>query len=72
MGTILNRSKYALVLLLTLFATTSCFFDGSDDDNAAEWSMVGTWYVRQSRRIQQPLPERRHVRIQEQQDFLHL
>lgn len=47
MGTILNRSKYALVLLLTLFATTSCFFDGSDDDNAAEWSMVGTWYVRQ-------------------------
>lgn len=45
MKTIWNKSRYILVLLLTLISISSCIFEGNDDDNAAEWSMVGTWYV---------------------------
>lgn len=47
MKTILKKSKcaYVLIMLLTLVSMSSCIFEGNDDDNAAEWSMVGTWYV---------------------------
>lgn len=45
MRAIWNKSKYLLMLLITLVSFSSCFFDNNDEDDQAEWSMVGQWYV---------------------------
>lgn len=43
MKTIWNKSKCVLLLLITLVSFSSCFMSDEDDD--AEWNMVGQWYV---------------------------
>lgn len=45
MRAIWNKSIHLLVLLITLVSFSSCFMDDSNEDDQAEWSMVGQWYV---------------------------